>query len=357
VLQYLRNTPHEPYTRSAEDLSYISDFQQILDEFDFFCTPVRFTPSVTNPKLDYTKQPALVAEKDCIPLMAKWYGNSVIVSGDNGIFLWNPATNLTTDLLSERVCALCILDNRIIVGGSGGQIWSINPHAVMYWGESTLTRESVKSFATAHTEGVMAFKLYPRDKIISVSEDGTIKMWNLETGTCISSITGHSKWVLDVDVYENIIATCSADRTIKIWQYHDASNSWICLRTLTGHTDTVWTVQINKEGTLIVSAAEDKTIRFWDLKNGSCVRTLHCRDSVVCFIIEGNLLFEGLGNGMIEVWDLETEKCLVGIPAHKRNWVSSLSLDGNRLVSSSYKHRLVCVWAFNYLLPKGVGKC
>jgi len=310
---------------------------------DFFCIPVRISPQFTPPCVDYTTASRSLCEKECSPLLARWIGTSVLISGDEGLCIWHPARRVSTVLLEKRVCSVCLLGNEILVGGSDGQLWCVRLHEFIQPGVPV-----VIPFTSGHDQGVMAIKPY-KEKCLTVSEDGTMKMWSLETFSSISSILAHpGYWVLDLDVCGDAIVTCSADKTVKTWEYNEMKHSWTCLKTLHGHTDTVWSTQLCHQGTTIISSSEDGTIRFWDFKLGECKHILACKDSVVCFHLEGNVLFEGLGNGTIEVWQLEPNvKLCYTLNAHPGNWVSSLSLNGNLLVTASYRGRLVRVWKWS----------
>ena len=57
-------------------------------------------------------------------------------------------------------------------------------------------------------------------RLASGSMDGTVKIWNLESGTQIRELRGHSDWVYSV-VYSpdgKILASGSRDYTIMIWK-------------------------------------------------------------------------------------------------------------------------------------------
>ncbi|RMF48487.1 MAG: hypothetical protein D6751_00145, partial [Deltaproteobacteria bacterium] len=63
-----------------------------------------------------------------------------------------------------------------------------------------------------------------------------------------------------------LLASGSEDHTIKRWNV----NSGAELRTLSGHTDSVWSVAFSPNGTLLASGSRDHTIKLWDQTPRSC---------------------------------------------------------------------------------------
>ena len=59
----------------------------------------------------------------------------------------------------------------------------------------------------------------------------------------------------------NILVSGSSDKTIKTWDITSGS----CLSTLRGHTDGVWSVCFSSDGKQLTSGSKDKTVRNWDL--------------------------------------------------------------------------------------------
>ena len=59
------------------------------------------------------------------------------------------------------------------------------------------------------------------DKLISCSNDYTIKFWDLnqkgKNGKPIKTLEGHTNKVICMVVYEDKLISCSEDTTVKIW--------------------------------------------------------------------------------------------------------------------------------------------
>ncbi|KAK2590404.1 Lissencephaly-1 [Conoideocrella luteorostrata] len=173
--------------------------------------------------------------------------------------------------------------------------------------------------------------------LISASGDQTLKVWNVGTGHCLKTLRGHTDWVRSVcpsiegrfllsagndwtarlwDISDpnpeskltlmghahginccaiapataygylaamagskaqppsggavEFVATGSRDKTIKLW---DARGT--CLKTLTGHNNWVTAVLFHPGGKYLLSVADDKTLRYWDLsQEGQCIKVL-----------------------------------------------------------------------------------
>ena len=141
---------------------------------------------------------------------------------------------------------------------------------------------------------------------------------------------------------KNLLASCSADKTIKTWDITSGS----CLSTLRGHTDTVWSVCFSPCGEKIASGGGDQygnkdySIRIWDAKTGeqigSPLRGHTDPVSSVCFSPDGAKIVSGSWDKKVLIWDAASGEQLRSLRGHS-DVVRSVcfSSDGKKLTSGS----------------------
>ncbi|MBQ2396304.1 MAG: WD40 repeat domain-containing protein, partial [Bacteroidales bacterium] len=101
---------------------------------------------------------------------------------------------------------------------------------------------------------------------------GDVKTFTTRTIVCLQTLTGHTHYVESASYSPDgtKIVSASGDNTIKIWD----ANTGSCLQTLTGHTSLVYSASYSPDGTKIVSASADDNIKIWDANTGTCLKTL-----------------------------------------------------------------------------------
>ncbi len=196
-----------------------------------------------------------------------------------------------------------------------------------------------------HSDMVRSIAISPDGQtLVSGSNDQTIKIWQLSSGTLKSTLTGHSSWISSVAISPDgeILASGSGDNTIKIWQLSTGR----MVRTLTGHSSGVNSIAISPDGQTLVSGSADNTIKIWQLSTGQLVRTLTKHSyGVNCLaispdgqtLVSGNGRVQPLGDSYtIKIWGLNSSFPKRTLTGHA-SWVNSLAItpDGQTLVSVS----------------------
>ncbi|WOO86153.1 putative E3 ubiquitin ligase complex SCF subunit sconB [Vanrija pseudolonga] len=89
------------------------------------------------------------------------------------------------------------------------------------------------------------------------SLDGTVKLWNVDTGRELNTLFGHIEGVWGVDFDALRLASASHDRTIKVWDRESGN----CVQTLVGHRGAVTSLQLSDD--MIVSGSDDGDVMCW----------------------------------------------------------------------------------------------
>ena len=100
-----------------------------------------------------------------------------------------------------------------------------------------------------------------------LSLSGTVKVWDLLHGTCISTLEGHGSLVGLLCISPNHLVSAAADSTIKVWD----ATTLNCDHTLTAHQGAITCFQHDE--TKIISGSEG-TLKMWDIRDGTFVRDL-----------------------------------------------------------------------------------
>lgn len=162
-------------------------------------------------------------------------------------------------------------------------------------------------FALRGHRGPVLDTAYTHDSthLLSVSEDTTMRLWNLESGQAVALYRGHNYpvWCVAVAPLTMYVATGSYDSTVKIW----ATDCTYPLRTMAGHTQAVDCVAFHPNGTYVASGSCDRTVRLWQITDGDAARILlHHKSAIsaVAFAPNGKYLASGSDDGAVVVWDL-----------------------------------------------------
>jgi tetratricopeptide (TPR) repeat protein len=101
-----------------------------------------------------------------------------------------------------------------------------------------------------------------------------------------------------------VLASASSHGEVKLWDARTGAE----LRTLRGHTRTVYSVAFAADGQVLASASADKTIKLWDVRTGDELRTLRGQTkefTSLAFAADGQVLAASRDN-TVKLWDART---------------------------------------------------
>jgi guanine nucleotide-binding protein subunit beta-2-like 1 protein len=211
-----------------------------------------------------------------------------------------------------------------------------------------------------HTKDVLSVAFSTDNtKIVSSSRDKTIKLWNT-LGDCKFTIhqDGHTEWVSCVrfspstanNAIRAKIVSCGWDKLVKVWSLSNCK-----LRTnLVGHTGYLNTVTVSPDGSLCASGGKDGTALLWDLNEGKRLYALEAGDIIHSLVFSPNRYWLCAATEQcIKIWDLESKVVVdelrpdfppVGKKAQLPYCLSlAWSADGSTLFSG-YTDSVIRVW-------------
>ncbi|KAL7615301.1 hypothetical protein Lser_V15G09145 [Lactuca serriola] len=200
-----------------------------------------------------------------------WNGH-ILTSGGNKAIL-NHDARVRNSLVSEvkahrsRVCGLkwSMTGNLLASGG--------DDNVVYIWEASRMNSARFVHRFTNHVAAVKALAWCPYNFQVLASgggtDDGCIKLWNTQQGTCITSVNTEAQicgleWNRH---YKEIVSghgfSTNDDRknTLSLWRYP----SMVKAGELSSHSSRVLQLAQNPDGLTLVSAGGDETLRFWEI--------------------------------------------------------------------------------------------
>jgi serine/threonine protein kinase len=172
--------------------------------------------------------------------------------------------------------------------------------------------------------------------VVTQKQPPVIPKINPSVSPLDKTLTGHSETVFSVAYSPDgrYLASGSKDKTIKIWEVATGKG----LRTLTGHSGVVLSVAYSPDGRYLASGSQDKTIKIWEVATGK-VRTLtghYMTFWSVAYSPDGRYLASGSWDKTIKIWEVATGKELRTLTGHSMTvWSVAYSPDGRYLASGS----------------------
>ena len=201
-----------------------------------------------------------------------------------------------------------------------------------------------------HTGSVISVSYSPDGKrIVSCSDEDTVRLWDAETGEEMLTLKGHTDEVESVSFSPDgkRVVSGGRDDTLKLWDAETGQEMF----TLKGHSGDVWTVSFSPDGKRIVSGSggpgQPGEIRVWDAETGQetfAFKGHSVNVNCVRFSSDGKQVVSCSQDKTVKLWDAETGEETLTLNGHTGSVISvSYSPDGKRVVSGS-RDKTVKVW-------------
>jgi len=199
---------------------------------------------------------------------------------------------------------------------------------------------SARRFDQGHTELIRGLALGGGTRLaLSTSQDETVRLWDIASGTCLATLHGHTGRVLcGAMAAEDSTRACSGgeDHSVRLWDLATGEG----VRSFAGHTGPVTAVAMTRDGRRVISCGMDGAVKLWDAQTGSCIRSLLGHDGpvhAVAITPGGTHAASGGADNTVRVWDLDNGR-LVHTLNEQTGSVTALAVtpDGHHVLSGSW---------------------
>uniref|UniRef100_A0A8C9EG65 Transducin beta like 1 X-linked receptor 1 n=1 Tax=Pavo cristatus TaxID=9049 RepID=A0A8C9EG65_PAVCR len=168
----------------------------------------------------------------------------------------------------------------------------------------------IKTFQ-GHTNEVNAIKWDPTGNLLaSCSDDMTLKIWSMKQDSCVHDLQAHNKEIYTIKWSPTgpgtnnpnanlMLASASFDSTVRLWDV----DRGICIHTLTKHQEPVYSVAFSPDGRYLASGSFDKCVHIWNTQTGALVHSYRGTGGIfeVCWNAAGDKVGASASDGSVSV--------------------------------------------------------
>ena len=149
----------------------------------------------------------------------------------------------------------------------------------------------------------------------------------------LKELHGH-KGVINCAIYypDNKLITGSDDKSIKIWNLNTAE----CMFTFDQDNDKISKLLLTSDNKKLIGSTEEGSIKVFCMNRKQCVATMGQECTAIgdlCLTNEGNLISSDSASG-VKVWNMETYECMKKLPEEMRTFEKMICLKDGKIAGS-----------------------
>ncbi|KAL6552573.1 Scytalone dehydratase [Orobanche hederae] len=254
-----------------------------------------------------------VTKKEVWDLVGDREDAGYFISGstDCTVRIWDPSlhgSELRATLKGHTRAVRSISSDRgKVVSGSDDQ-------SVLVWDKQT---SQLLEELKGHDAQVSIVRMLSGERVLTAAYDGTVKMWDVRTDTCVATVGRSSSAILcmEYDDSSGVLAAGGRDAVVNIWDIRAGKQ----MHKLLGHSK--WIRSIRMFGDTVITGSDDWTARMWSASQGTCDAVLACHDGPVLSVeysIADKGIITGSNDGLLRFWETDDGgiRCVKNVTIH-----------------------------------------
>jgi WD40 repeat protein len=251
--------------------------------------------------------------------------NGRTIEGNNSPNKGYPECRLTVPLTKDVDSMIAINDNKLVLGAKN--------ELQLFESES----KAITLISNEHKGRINCLVKLSNGKVVSGSQDTTIKEWDIDKKESICTLKGHTSIIWDIRELEgNKIISASDDNTSKVW---DLNSKKELFNLCTSHRHISSIALVNKKKVVLASG---RNLLLYNLETK---QQESCLDIAVWTLKElsnGDIAC-GLGNGLLYIIKVTDELIIKTkfAKGHKTSINCIIELENHKIVTSSDENDLI----------------
>jgi len=235
---------------------------------------------------------------------------NTIISGstDQTVRLWDLSTGRSTHIFGGHISTvrcLALVKPEHVENQDGLLTWPEQPLIV------TGSRDATLRVWRIPQAGEPEYRCHKPDE----SDLGDPTEYNPEENPYhLRCLRGHEAPIRAIAARGRTVVSGSYDHTLRVWDIETGTCTWV----LTGHSGKVYSLALDLDHHQVFSGSMDGTIRCWDINNGNCKSVMQGHTSLVGLLsLSSSYLVSGSADAVVFVWNPSTQELCHKFTGHK----------------------------------------
>ncbi|KAK6352265.1 hypothetical protein TWF730_009096 [Orbilia blumenaviensis] len=213
-----------------------------------------------------------------------------------------------------------------------------------------------------HRTDVRALSLSSDDSLLASASNGSLKIWNVRTGTCVRTFECGYALCCAFLPGDKIVVVGNKSGELELFDLASAT----IIETVQAHEKEIWALHVHPDGRSVVTGSADKSAKFWKFEIvqeevlGTSrttpklrlvhTRTLKLNDDILSlkFTPNGQLLAVSLLDNTVKVFFADSLKLLHNLYGHKLPVLSMDISSDSKLIATSSADKNVRLWGLDF---------